>query len=161
MTSWYSWGERNADSQASQIYWIEIQWWVPATFNLINYIWINYSIFYGHTCDIWRFPCYGSKRNCSCQPMPQPWQCWIWASSSTHAASCSNAGFLTHWVRPGIEPTSWWTLRQVLDPLNYNRNFIYSNLCFHMPSMGFCAHHDCLKPSLLVPLWLWRRGNEN
>ena len=41
---------------------------------------------------------------------PQPLQCQIRAVSSTYTTSCSNAGSLTHWVRPGIEPTSSWIL---------------------------------------------------
>ena len=37
---------------------------------------------------------------------PQPWQHQIWAVPANYAAACSNTGSLTHWVRPGIEPTS-------------------------------------------------------
>ena len=54
----------------------------------------------------------GSIWNCSCQPMPQPQQ-WGWqrgigttSVNTTH----SNTRSLTHWARPGVEPTSSWKL---------------------------------------------------
>ena len=34
----------------------------------------------------------------------------IWASSENYTAAQGNAGSLTHWARPGIEPTSSWVL---------------------------------------------------
>ena len=34
----------------------------------------------------------------------------IWAVSSTYTSAHSNAGSLTLWTRPGIEPKSSWTL---------------------------------------------------
>ena len=40
----------------------------------------------------------------------------------TYAAACSNAGSLTHLVRPGIEPVSSWTLCHVLNTLSHDRN---------------------------------------
>ena len=48
----------------------------------------------------------------------------------------SNSGSLTHWARPRIEPTSLWTLCQVLNPLSHNGNFFigilaFENLCFY------------------------------
>ena len=41
--------------------------------------------------------------------------------------SHSNLGSLTHWVRPGIEPTSSWVLCQVLNLLSHNRNSVSGN----------------------------------
>ena len=38
------------------------------------------------------------------RPTPQPQQCRIQAASVTYIAARGNAGSLTHWVRPGIEP---------------------------------------------------------
>ena len=70
--------------------------------------------FYGHTCSIWKFPGLGSNQSHSCRPTPQPQQCQIPDSSATYAAACSNTRSSTHWVRPGIEPTSSWTLCWVL-----------------------------------------------
>ena len=42
--------------------------------------------------------------------MPQQQQSRVWATSATYASAHSNARFLTHWVRPGIEPASSWLL---------------------------------------------------
>ena len=47
--------------------------------------------------------------------MPQPQQCRIQASSVTYTTSCGNAGSLTHWTRPGIEPVSTWILVRFLN----------------------------------------------
>ena len=51
-------------------------------------------------------PRLGLNLSCSCRPVPQPWQHWIQALSATYATACSNARFLTRWVRPGIKPHS-------------------------------------------------------
>ena len=42
--------------------------------------------------------------------MPQPQSCQIWAASAAYTTAHSNAGSLTHWGRPGIEPASSWIL---------------------------------------------------
>ena len=52
----------------------------------------------------------GLNQSCSCWPMPQPQQCWIWVTSVTYTSAHGNAGSLIHWVRPGMEPTSSWIL---------------------------------------------------
>ena len=62
----------------------------------------------------------GSNQSCSCQPTPQNGvgilyrtgiqECRIWAASVTCAAACSNAGSLTHWAGPELEPASSWIL---------------------------------------------------
>ena len=41
---------------------------------------------------------------CSRWPTPEPQQCGIQATSPTYTIAHSNAGSLTHWERPGIEP---------------------------------------------------------
>ena len=73
-----------------------------------------FFFFKGHTCGIWKFPGQWSRgwirRSCSFQPTPQPQQCQVWATSATYTTSCSNAGPLTDWVRPGIELTFSWIL---------------------------------------------------
>ena len=43
-------------------------------------------------------------------PTPQPQQLGIRAASATYTSAHSHAGFLTHWARPRIEPTSSWIL---------------------------------------------------
>ena len=42
--------------------------------------------------------------SCSLRPTPQPHQCRIQAASATYTTAHVNAGSLTHWVWPGIEP---------------------------------------------------------
>ena len=67
-------------------------------------------------------PGLGVNWSYSCQPTPQPQQRGIQATSVTYTAAHGNARSLTHWARPGMEPTSSWTRRQVLNPLSHNRN---------------------------------------
>ena len=43
-------------------------------------------------------------------PTPQPQPLWIWATCATYTIAHGNAGSLTRWARPGIEPTSSWVL---------------------------------------------------
>ena len=72
--------------------------------------------FYGLTCGIWNFPGQGSIQSCSCWPTPQPQQHQFWATFATYTAVCSNARSLTHWGRPGMEPTSSWIVIGFLIP---------------------------------------------
>ena len=62
-------------------------------------------------------PGLGVNQSCSCWPTPQPQQRQIWAMSATYYTTAhGNAGSLTHWLRPGIEPaTSWFLVRFVSD----------------------------------------------
>ena len=58
---------------------------------------------------------------------------WDRAASRTYTAAHSNARFLTHWARPGIETTSSWILVSLL-PLSHDENsrvglFLSSLLC--------------------------------
>ena len=59
--------------------------------------------------------------------MPQPWQHGMQATSVTYAAGYGNARSSTHWVRPGIEPTSLQRCR-ILNPMSHNGNSIGSPL---------------------------------
>ena len=53
-------------------------------------------------------PSQGLNRSCSCQPQPQ--QHRIWATPVTYTTLHGNSRSLTHWARPGTEPTSSWIL---------------------------------------------------
>ena len=53
-------------------------------------------------------PRQGPNQSCSCRPMPQPQQHGIQATSATYTTAHGNAGSLTHWARPGIEPATSW-----------------------------------------------------
>ena len=59
---------------------------------------------------MWRFPGWGSNWSCNWWPTPWPQQCRIWCYSATYTTAHGNAGSLTHWLRPGIEPSSSWVL---------------------------------------------------
>ena len=59
-------------------------------------------------------------------PTPQPQQHQVQATYVTYAAACSNTSSLTHWARPGMKPTSSWTLCQVLNPRSHSRNSMKS-----------------------------------
>ena len=79
-------------------------------FFIYCWFWLVIFFFQGHTLGIWRFPVEELNRSCSCQPTPMPQQHQIPAMTATCITAHSNAGFLTHQVRPGIEPISSWML---------------------------------------------------
>ena len=62
----------------------------------------------------------GSNRSYSCRPTPQPQQHWIQAESKTYTTAYGNAGSLTHWVRPWMEPISSRTLCRILNLLSHS-----------------------------------------
>ena len=64
----------------------------------------------------------GVKLEPQLKPMQQSQQHRIWAAFTTYAAAGGNAGSLTHWSRPEVEPTSSRTLCWVLNQLSHNRN---------------------------------------
>ena len=51
-------------------------------------------------------PRLGVQQNYRCQPAPQSQQPGIQAMSVTNTTAHGNTGSLTHWVSPGIKPTS-------------------------------------------------------
>ena len=79
----------------------------------------------------------GSNQSCSCRPMPQPQQCWIWAACVIFAAPYNNARCLTHWVRPRIEPASLQRLCQVLNLLSHNGNSIFTFMMGFLHTVKF------------------------
>ena len=95
--------------------WINVASWQKA---LVSHPYVRESC--NSTYGIWKFPGQGSNWSCSCWPTPQPRQCQIQATPSTYATAYGNAGSLTLWARPRIEPASserqeWW---------GHNRNCI-------------------------------------
>ena len=83
----------------------------------------SFFFFFICTCRIWNFPGYGYNWGANVPPMPESQQCQIQATPAASAAAC-NAGSLTHWARPAIEPTSSLTLYWALNLLSHNENFI-------------------------------------
>ena len=73
-------------------------------------LFVLFFVFQGHIYGIWRFPGYGSDRSCHSWPTPQSQEPQIWAMSAPCTTAHGNARSWTHWVRPGIEPTTSWFL---------------------------------------------------
>ena len=69
---------------------------------------------------IWNFLGQGLNWGCTCT-LWQPWKHWILAASATCVTACSNAGSLTHWAKPGIEPASLQR-HGIRNSLSYNGN---------------------------------------
>ena len=80
------------------------------TYLFIFLFFLSFCHFLGHSHGIWRFPGEGSNWSYSCRPTPEPQQLGIRAAFATYTTAHSNAGFLTHWARPGIEPATSWCL---------------------------------------------------
>ena len=78
--------------------------------------WTRFAIFFFLGLHLWHMEVarLGSNWCSSCQPMPQPQQLRIPATSVTYTSGHSNARSLTHWLKPGIEAiTSWLLVRFV------------------------------------------------
>ena len=90
---------------------IVLYWRVAKTLWEIVFFFFSPLFFKGHTQWHVEVPRLGSNRSCCCWPTPEPQPHQIWAaSSSTYTTAHSNAWSLTHWLRPGIEPTTSWFL---------------------------------------------------
>jgi len=63
------------------------------------FFFLSFCHFLGCSHGIWRFPGYGINQSCSCQPMSEPEQRRIWATSVTYTTSHGNTGLLTHWAK--------------------------------------------------------------
>ena len=67
-------------------------------------------VFLGPHSQHMEIPRLGLNWSYSCWPVPQPQQHTIQATSAIYTTAHSNAGSLTSWVRPGIQPVSLWML---------------------------------------------------
>ena len=61
-------------------------------------------VFWGPQSRNMEVPRLGVESELHCRPTPQPQQRELRAASVTYTTAHGNAGFLTHWGRPGIEP---------------------------------------------------------
>ena len=79
--------------------------------------------------------------------MPQPRQHKIQASSATCTEAWGNAGSLTHWERPGIEPTSSHILCQVPNLVSHKKNspVMYFLIMICLISVEYKEIHCSLK----------------
>ena len=88
----------------------------------------------------------------------------IGATSATYTTAHNNAGSLTHWVRPGIEPSTSWFLvgfvsaaprRELLNSLIYQiLCFLFAHIFVSFKTEGLpCGsqHNDLV----LLLQWLW------
>ena len=108
-------------------------------------IFLSFFPFYSCTHGLWKPSSSGSNQNCSCQRTPQPQQRQIHAVSATYATAGANAGSVTHWVRPGIEPASSQRLRWVINLLSHNGNFRSSNFSIQVRNSDFYEKSSNLK----------------
>ena len=115
-----------------------------------------------------------------CQPTPQPLQRRIRATSAIYTTAHGNAGSLTHWARPGIEPASSWFLVGLF-PLLYDRNsslslsflmiFIFSIIAGSQCSINSLLHSKATQSSHIhfpshtifhhAPLQVTRHGSQH
>ena len=84
---------------------------LPLSFSRkVREAWNRVLVFQGHTCGIWRSEARGgiwlhqSHTNEGSEP------------SATYTMARGNAGSLTHWARPGMEPLSSWMLVGFVNP---------------------------------------------
>ena len=73
----------------------------------------------------------GSNQSCFCRPAPEPQQRQIPAVSVTCTTAHHNAGSLTHWMRPGIEPTTSRFLVEFISAAPWQELLIH-NYCLPM-----------------------------
>ena len=91
----------------------------------------------------------GLNRSCNRWPMPQPQQHRIWAVSVIYTTAHGNLGSLTHWVRPGIKPTSSWMLVRFINRWamrgtpKYLPVFIATDTVFTVLRLSFVANTEC------------------
>ena len=95
---------------------------------VVGWVFLSFCLFVFLGPQVWNMevPRPVSNWSCICQPTSQPQLHRIWATAATYTTAQSNARYLTHQVRPGIEPTSSWLLVR-----SHNRNsFCYCCLSF-------------------------------
>ena len=105
------------------------------------------------------------KSELQLQPTPWPWQHQIQATSANYAAACGNITSLTHWARPGIEPSSSRRQCQVFNLLNHTGNSVKCLLTnewiekmWHMPTL---VYYSSLKVKKILEFSSWLSRNES
>ena len=111
---------------------------VHTIFNGLVFMSMFYFSFYSCTWETCMFPRPGVESELQMWPTPQPWQYQIWAASMTTAAY-GNTRSLTHWVRPGIEPTSSQIRCWLFNLLSHNCNSHVLMFLIHNPILiNYC-----------------------
>ena len=130
-------------------------------YNMSDYLFIFFLLFrvthapYGSFQANWSWSCQPTS-----QPQPQPRQ--LWAPSATYATAHGNAGCLTHWARPGIEPASSWILVGFFTAKPQQElPFFLSFLCPSLPSSLPFPSLSRKSSAMLWPVYLlrWTAGN--
>ena len=98
-------------------------------FSFFFFLSFYYLSFWGPHLWHMEVPRLGSNWRCHHWPMPQPQQCQNWATSATYTTAQGNARSSTHWARPGIEPTTSWSLVRFISAVLYrNSSFSFLNV---------------------------------
>ena len=119
-----------------------------------------FFFFFFSSCGIQRFPGQELSQSYSCQPMPQPQPRQIQTASATYttAHSSLNARSLTHWLWPGIKPTTSWFLvgkiLSVLMLLTKSVNFNWKSQSTSLLSYTFQIR-ICYIPQYAKFSWKW------
>ena len=81
----------------------------------------------------------------------------IWATSATYTTTHGNAGSLTHWARPGIEPTSSWILVRFVtaEPQQKLQNSGILDLDCYASGSNFSLHFKKTKLGNCSLLWMY------
>ena len=88
----------------------------------------------------------------NCRPTPQPQLRQIWASSVTYTTGHGNARSLTHWSRPGIEPTSSWVLVRFFNHWAQWERLVCFFSCFTLlPNVAWILYVF----GILIPFLMW------
>ena len=109
-----------------------------------------YFIFLGQHPRHMEVPRLGSNWGYSCPPTPQPQQHRCRGASVTYTTAHSNARSLTHWVRPGIEPTTSWFLAGFVSAVP--RQELLNCICIRVAALrwNYCGLRWWLG-------WWWRK----
>ena len=78
-----------------------------------------------------------------CQPTPQPQQLEIWGVSVTYTKAHGNDASLSHWLRPGIKPTSSWIPLRFISTVPQQelpKEALLRALIFHSQSQVFHSY---------------------
>ena len=86
----------------------------------------------------------GVKLELQLRPRSQAWQRWMGAASLTCTIAGGNTWSLTHWARPGIQPTSSQRQHQVFNPLSHNGSSLVESL---IPVAWQCEYSFTIKCS--------------
>ena len=106
----------------------------------------------------------GSIRAIAASLLPQPQQWGIQAMSVTYTTAHSNAGFLPHWVRPGIKPASSWILVGFVST-ELQRELRCKLILTEQWPEGHGDHQPLFQPSFVhrkhqLALWPWNLADE-